>query len=75
MAVAESLVLLIVLLSAGLTTTSYTHEPLRAVHQLMSEAAPVGTAVTVSDLGKDTGDGTKLREFIMHVHVFASAQL
>jgi hypothetical protein len=69
MGVAESAVLLAVLLSAGMTTSAFTHEPLRAAHRLLAEAEPAGTEVQSSDLGKLRGaqDRAKVYDFIMHV--------
>ncbi len=69
LAFVESLVLLIVLLSAGLTTTAFTHETLRSAHRLLTEAEHVGTEYESLDLGmpRPTESGGKVREFIMHV--------
>eukprot|EP01043_Picozoa_sp_COSAG02_P042617 COSAG02_NODE_3636_length_6445_cov_4.961235_1_plen_598_part_00 len=70
LAILESFVLLNVLLSAGLTTTAFTHETLRAAHRLLTKPAHVGVELHSLDLEttRTTESGAaKVREFVMHV--------
>ena len=87
MALTESLVLLVVLLSAGLTTSAFAHEPVRAAHALVAKSGS-SSSLSTETLAEEQGEGEEptaalkaegrggaaLREFIMHAQAASKVE-
>jgi hypothetical protein len=72
MALTESGVLLAVLLSGGLSTTAFAHEPLRAAHALVADTKSVIIGTSEADAVR--GSAVAIREYIMHAQAASKVE-